>query len=101
METGTIKGSLMPPAGFTHCPEPEPGSLQEEVSLSMFEAALIQTVMILASFTSVTNDANEGPVPFWSNSWLTHWKHSCYASGSISKCPFRAFQMPPYGSVSV
>ena len=46
------------------------------------------------SFTGVTNDTNEGSVPFWSNRvrvlilcMLAHWKHS---HGSL-----RGFQMDP------
>ena len=49
---------------------------------------------LLTSFTGVTNDTNEGSVPFWSNRvrvlilcMLAHWKHS---HGSL-----RGFQMDP------
>ena len=59
---------------------------------------------LLPSFTGVTDDTNEGSVPFWSNSQGAAIVHVgsletlCYTSLKVS---LSGFQMSPYGCVTL
>ena len=57
---------------------------------------------LLTSFTGVTNNTNEGSVPFWSNrvrvlilSMLDHWKHFATLVG------LKVWSRDPHGSLGV
>ena len=82
----------------------------------------IHSSHIMKTFTGVTNDTNEGSVPFWSNRvrvlilcMLAHWKHSVtpvglqlgsrdphgLPNGPIRVCNSESVQMEPNGPVRV